>query len=129
MYPKSMAFDGTPDCDDRSDEPESCGTLTVQITSTSAYICDGKKDCEDGSDESYIHACGKPPFRCPHTQWQCPGVSERCVNITSVCDGKPDCPNGADEGPGCDLADANTRMGPLCLCPEGEKVSNDQYKL
>lgn len=57
-------------------------------------------------------------FSCNGNEWQCPGVSERCVNISVVCDGKADCPNGADEGPGCDLAECNHRSG---LCSNGCK--------
>lgn len=59
------------------------------------------------------------PFsRCGSGEWQCPGVTERCVNLTSVCDGKPDCPNGADEGPGCDLSECEHQGG---LCSNGCK--------
>lgn len=55
-------------------------------------------------------------FRCGAGQWQCPLVTERCVDISAVCDKKPDCPNGADEGPGCDLAQCSHRGG---LCSNG----------
>jgi hypothetical protein len=50
-------------------------------------------------------------FSCNSGEWQCPGVTERCVNLTKVCDGKPDCPNGADEGEGCDLDECDHQGG------------------
>lgn len=144
--PRTWHCDGTADCDDGSDEPSTCGKVACQEgyfkcnnsqCVFKAYICDGRDDCGDGSDEDTRHACGPPPFSCPGGQWQCPGVSERCVNLTKVCDGKPDCPNGADEGPGCDLNECarqgglcsngckNTPLGALCSCPMGEKLKND----
>lgn len=100
-------FLGTPDCDDHSDEPTSCGQIDCapnfyKCNNSNcvfkAYICDGKDDCGDNSDESHIHACVPPPFRCETGQWACPGVANRCVNYTQICDKALDCPNGADEG-------------------------------
>lgn len=98
---------GTPDCEDLSDEPDTCGATECAANFFkcgngrcvfNAYVCDGRDDCGDGSDEGLQHACRPPAFRCPEGQWACPGVTGRCVNLTSVCDNKPDCPNGADEG-------------------------------
>lgn len=62
---------------------------------------------------------------CDSGEWQCPGVTERCVNLTKVCDGKPDCPNGADEGEGCDLNDCKHQVG-LCsnMCKQTPIVSS-----
>ncbi|XP_071451711.1 low-density lipoprotein receptor-related protein 2 [Hetaerina americana] len=145
--PKAWHCDGTADCDDESDEPSSCGQIDCQNgyfkcnnshCVFKAYICDGRDDCGDGSDEDFRHACGPPPFRCGAGEWLCPGVSGRCVNLTSVCDGHPhDCPNGADEGPGCDLNECGhqgglcsnsckqTPGGAICTCPPGEVLKAD----
>lgn len=79
---------------------------------------------------------GRSVFKCNPGEWKCPGVTERCVNISRVCDGQPDCPNAADEDASCEFGscDSNktscsngckvTPLGPLCTCPKGE-VLND----
>ncbi|KAI5632398.1 low-density lipoprotein receptor domain class A domain-containing protein [Phthorimaea operculella] len=138
----------TPDCEDLSDEPATCGTVQCAPNFYrcgngrcvfKAYVCDGNDDCGDGSDEGLEHACKPPPFRCPSGFWQCPGVAGRCVNLTQVCDNNFDCPNGADEGSYCDSAECEhqtglcsntckqTPAGPLCLCPSGEELQPDGF--
>lgn len=61
------------------------------------------------------------------------GLEGVCIPISKICDDNLDCPNGADEGPGCDSLDCNrkscsngcaqTPVGPLCTCPDGEVVN------
>lgn len=65
-------YAGTPDCEDLSDEPATCGSISCATNYYrchngrcvfKAYVCDGHDDCGDGSDEGLEHACKPPAFR------------------------------------------------------------------
>ncbi|XP_067141896.1 low-density lipoprotein receptor-related protein 2 isoform X5 [Centruroides vittatus] len=143
--PRSWYCDGNSDCEDSSDEPSSCSEINCPVNHYrcnnshcifKSWICDGTDDCGDGSDEDARHACTAPSFMCPYGQWQCPGVTKKCIDNSKVCNKKIDCPNDSDEGPLCELNECKdhkvgctgecmqTPTGPLCLCPKGEKLND-----
>ena len=91
--------DGSKDCLDGSDEPDSCpqrvcaeGQFQCRNNNCTLVtaICDGKNDCGDMSDEEQCaHECSETEFKCRTTG--------RCVKGAWKCDGDADCMDGSDE--------------------------------
>ncbi|CAK1544808.1 unnamed protein product [Leptosia nina] len=93
--------DGEKDCQDGSDEPDTCpvrhcraGSFQCKNTNCTpaATICDGTNDCGDGSDEAQCaHECPQLEFKCK--------TSGRCILDSWKCDGDTDCKDNSDEDP------------------------------
>ncbi|XP_040181351.1 low-density lipoprotein receptor-related protein 1-like isoform X2 [Rana temporaria] len=129
--------DGAKDCKDGSDEKDcklekiTCENEQWACASEDQCIptfwrCDGRTDCHDGSDEVHCKL-----QMCKSNEYQCKNLN--CVPTNVVCDGQSDCLDGSDEGGNCDVpceekcsfACLKSPSGPMCMCNEGFRLSND----
>ncbi|XP_071822844.1 low-density lipoprotein receptor-related protein 2-like isoform X2 [Apostichopus japonicus] len=91
--------DGSEDCSDGSDEPDSCPVRTCDRRqfqcdnlncTTSIRLCNGVDDCGDNSDEAHCDStiCKLWEFRCG---------TGKCISHQAVCNQRKDCPDNSDE--------------------------------
>ncbi|EFX62625.1 hypothetical protein DAPPUDRAFT_27153, partial [Daphnia pulex] len=96
--------DGDADCQDRSNEPDSCPPYVCKEEGEHSCpiqhhciprsaVCDGNEDCNDKSDEAN---CTSTHSVCSSTQFHS-FKSDICIPLSWVCDRDSDCQDGEDE--------------------------------
>ncbi|XP_076632440.1 putative vitellogenin receptor yl isoform X1 [Colletes latitarsis] len=142
--PKQVRCDGVQDCPKNDDERNCARCQKGEYACDNrncidnSWVCDTVNDCGDGSDErdcdgsksrnivtSTVSNCKE--FKCSN------GV---CLPFEKVCDGIVDCLDRSDEFGECTLSCTKnnpcenicykTPLGPMCGCPIGYQLSNDQ---
>ncbi|XP_044757881.1 uncharacterized protein LOC123316036 [Coccinella septempunctata] len=96
--------DGRADCQDGSDETDSCKNLMCRgnifrckygACISRKLECDGKNDCRDGSDETSPKCANVLSSKCKSDEFQC--KNKQCINADNKCDGTPHCSDLSDE--------------------------------
>jgi low density lipoprotein receptor-related protein 5/6 len=104
--------DGTPECEDSSDELScpTCAPNEFKCRSSSQclasqHVCDRTMDCPDGSDESLCAPCDAHLFECH--------ADRRCIASELVCNRNDDCTDGEDESAEvCHAVEGRPSTGP-----------------